>query len=519
MRESHKATVGIVRQAVSQGAGPTGLFVTAVGFFSDFVKPLINLVPYFFVGSLALALVLWFGFIAKGKKAEEIDTIKEILESKFGIAFGVAVISAIFWMVMIPVFALTPKEGVIAMVVPPAGDLQHMMMSRFDKIDSKLDAGFSAVLDKIDSIDKNAGIVSNPTSYNDYYHNAKVYELTGNMLQARQSYEKYFETNLSYFDPFVSYANIVKALEGPSSSQELLAKLRDKYPENPAAALIHAINKTEAADQEFLLNQLASKFPEYGPIFYAQLEFYSYKQNGTLTLAQQKQAQIALDKLQQLEENQNFSKYYIDKEALAAKQEFIKSQQAMASGPYGQMAKNPVDFKYEYVNGNVSLTFIPAELVKKIFYRIDGEGEFKDTGDSGITMAGFSGSLPNYSTIEAVKTGKHIIEIKYIDGKDAESPVAKFDMDITPIKLSYMGYKIVNPYTGKAGAYIYYNFYETADSDVNNVTYSFDKETYDQKGDGMIFLDSLAAGKHTVFVKAKLASGEDYKQSLDVNIN
>lgn len=514
-KEQHR---DIVKTAMQQGAGPTSLFVAAAGFFSDFVKPLINLVPYFFVVSLALALLLWYGFIAKGKKPEEIDTIKEILESKFGIIFGVSVISTAFWLVMIPVFALTPQNGVIAMVVPPVGDLQHMMMARFDKIDSKLDAGFSAVLSKIDSIDKNAGVIGNPQSYNDFYHNARVHELTGNLLEARKAYEKYFETNLSYYDPLIAYANIIKALEGPSSVGDFLGKLRDKYSDNPAVALAYAVNKADKADQEFLLEKLAAQYPDYGPIYFAQMELYSYKNAGMPTLAEQKKGQEALAKLESLEKRQNFSKYFIDKQLLAEKEEFIKSQSVMANTAYGQMNKNPIDFKFEYVNGSISLSFIPLEMVKKIFYRIDGLGDFKDTGSMGISMPGSTESLPNYQTIEPLKIGKHSVEVKYLDGKNAESQVARFEFEITPLKLNYMGYKIPNPKTGKAGAYIYYNFYETADAS-STLKYSFDSEDYDKIADGMIFLDSLTAGKHRVYVKAKLANGQEYKQNLEVEIN
>lgn len=516
--DKHKPTVSVLKKAVEQGAGPAGIFAAIAGFFSDFVKPLINLVPYFFIASLGASLILWFGFIAKGKKPSEVDTFDEILRSKHGVFFGVTVLSTAFWLVMMPIFAITPQDGVVASVVPPAGDLQHMMMARFDKIDDKLDKGFAAVLDKIDQIDSNAGIISAPSSYNDFYHNARVHELGGNMLEARKDYEKYFETNLSYIDPFLSYAQIIKAIEGPSSAGEFLGKLRDLYPENPAAALVYALNKTAREDKEALLNTLATKFPDYGPIFYYQLELYSYKESGVPTLAEQTKAQEALKKIDELEKKGMFSKFFIDQKVLSEKQDFIKSQSSMANSYYGNMVKNPIDFKIEYVNGSVSMSFIPMEMVKKIFYRIDGQGEFKDTGSMGITAPGSTDSLPNYSTIEALKVGKHTAEVKYIDAKGQESPVAKFDFEITPLKIDFMGYKIQNPRTGKAGPYIYYNFYNAEDGE-SVVKYSFDSEAYDQVGDGMIFLDSLTPGKHTVYFQTKLSNGDMLKQQKDVEVN
>ncbi|MCC7432386.1 hypothetical protein IT412_02560 [Candidatus Peregrinibacteria bacterium] len=516
LKEHHKATVEVIKKAAYQGLGPASLFATIAGFFSDFVKPLINLVPFFLVISLLTSLVLWFGFIAKGKKVSEFDTIEEILKSKFGIFFGVMVLSTAFWLLMVPVFAVTPQDGVVATVVPQASELQGMMMARFDKIDQKLDKGFEAVLQKIDQIDKGAGLIGNPSSYNDYYHNAKIHELGGNLLEARKSYEKYFETNLSYFDPFLSYANIVKALEGPGSVSEYLGKIRDQYPENPAAALIYAVNKNRE-DKLFLLDKLAVQYPDYGPIFYYIVEANSASEGIMPTLAEQKKAQEALAKLEELEKTQGFSNFFIDKEALATKEAFIKAQKNMGESYYGQLVKNPIDFKYEYVNGSVSLTFVPMEMVKEIFYRIDGQGEFKSTGMMGINMPGSAQSLPNYSVIEPLKIGKHKIEIKYRDSKDQLTQPASFDFEITPVRLNYMGYQIMNPKTGKAGPYIYYNFYETRDSEAV-LKYSIDNQNYDQIGDGMIFLDGLTSGEHELFYKTTLGDGVVYENKLQFKI-
>jgi hypothetical protein len=417
---------------------------------------------------------------------------------------------------MVPVFAITPQEGVVATVVPQASELQGMMMERFDKIDQKLDKGFAAVLEKIDQIDQSAGLISNPDSYNDYYHNARIHELDGNLLEARKSYEKYFETNLAYFDPFVSYANIIKALEGPGSVSEYLGKIRDKYPENPGAALIHALNKSRE-DKLFLLDKLAVEYPDYGPIFYYIVEANSANEGVMPTLAEQNRGQEALKKLEELEKTQGFSNFFIDKEMLAEKELFIKSQKNLSESYYGQLVKNPIDFKYEYVNGSVSLSFVPMEMVKEIFYRLNGEGEFKSTGMMGINMPGSNQSLPNYSVIEPLKIGKHFIEIQYRDSKDQVSKPARFDFEITPVKINYMGFQIMNPTTGKAGPYIYYSFYRSEDAE-SQLKYSIDNQSYDQTAEGMIFLDGLSSGEHTIYFKASLFDGVVYQDKLQFKI-
>lgn len=517
INDTSKSTFRLFRKAAEQGAGPAGLFAGIAGFFCDFVKPFLNLVPFFLVISLIGALVLWFGFIARGKQKSEVDTLDEVLHSKYGVAFGIFVLSSAFWLLMVPIFAITPQDGVLAAVVPPIGDFQQAVMKRFDLIDQKLDKGFGAVLQKIDQIDKSAGLIGSPASYNDYYHNAKIYELNGNMLEARKAFEKYFETNLVYFDPFVSYANILKSLEGPSTALELLGKLRDQYPDNPGAALIYAISKPKE-DKVFLLEQLAAKYPDYGPIFYYILESTSYLDNGIPTLADQKKAQSALAKLDELEKTQGFSKYFIDKDQLALREAFLKQQRSQADGYYGQLVKNPVGFSFEYVNGSVSLGFVPMELVSEIFYRLDGQGDFISTGTMGVTSYVTNKSLPNYSVIVPLEIGKHKVEVKYKDNKDKLTDPVSFDFEITPVKISYMGYKILNPKTNKAGPYLYYSFYRAEDSYSGTLKYSIDNEKVDQTGEGMIYLDDLASGPHKLHWKAVSSDGKSYSGIFDFTI-
>lgn len=136
----------------------------------------------------------------------------------------------------------------------------------------------------------------------------------------------------------------------------------------------------------------------------------------------------------------------------------------------------------------------------------------------GVSMPGSTDSLPNYQTIEYLKGGQHKVEVKYIDTKSQESPVYKFDLDLKPLRLNYMGSKVPNPKTGKAGSYVYYNFYDSKVSAGADVSYSIDSENYDQKADGMIMLDSVNPGKHQVNVRAKL-NNQEIKESIEVEVS
>jgi len=227
----------VIKKSLYAAAGPAGLFATAVGFFSDFVKPYLNLVPYFFILCALCAAGLWMFVVRKQARHGNLD---EILQTRSGMVFAISVLASVFWLIMLPIFALTPERGLAASAVPSIGDWQERLFGKLDRIESKIDT----VLSKIEQIDSgSAGLIASPKTSNDHYHNARIHELNGNLVEAKKSYEAYFKAGLSYVDPFFSYALILKNLEGPSSARVLMGELRDSYPDNPAASLAYIMAK------------------------------------------------------------------------------------------------------------------------------------------------------------------------------------------------------------------------------------------------------------------------------------
>jgi len=294
-----------LKALIDKGAGPGAIFAALAGFFSDVVKPLINLVPYFFAISLALTLFLWF---KKIKPMTKDRPLEEVIHTKIGTFFALCFLSTAIWLIFIPIFAVTPDTGLAAQVVPGISDFQNQMLARFDRLENKIDTGFDKVLSKIDSIDKSAGLVSSPSSANDYYHNAQVYQLSNNPIEARKAYEKYFESNLAYFDPFLDYETLLKSLEGNNSTKEIMAALRAKYPDNPSAELAYILLNDNQADRAQLLKTLTEKNPQFAPAFFYFAKQYSYAEAGMQTNNDRKLMQENFQKVQEMENsNQDFT--------------------------------------------------------------------------------------------------------------------------------------------------------------------------------------------------------------------
>ena len=109
---------------LTKASKPAGIVITIAGIFTDFVKPYINFVPYFLLISLLIVGVLWLMYSRKPQVEGE-TTLEAILKSSYSPLFGFGIISSLFWLVMIPVFWVTPQEGVLSSSVSNLGELQQ----------------------------------------------------------------------------------------------------------------------------------------------------------------------------------------------------------------------------------------------------------------------------------------------------------------------------------------------------------------------------------------------------------
>lgn len=503
----------VIKKSISVGAGPAGLIATATGFFCDFVKPFLNLVPYFFFASVIITGAIWFFLIRKKTKDMHIDTV---LSTKSGMIFGISVLATSFWLIMIPIFAFTPERGVAATIVPAVGDWQEKLFGKLDKIEGKIDQ----VLEKIDQIKGgDAGLIGNPVTPNDFYHNARIQEINGNLVEAKKAYEAYFKGKMEYVDPYISYALVLKNLEGSSTTREMMGKMREDNFASPAANLGYIMTKDNRDDRIQLLEELAQKDPDYGPIYYYIAQQYSSSETGQQTNEERRKEREALQKLLDLEKDQKFSKFYIDKKMSDEAMTWINSEMKMMEGVIGNMIDDAIQFRVEMNNKSATVTFTPSEIPTKIYYRFDKKGEFKDTGSMGVNMVGMKEPLPNYYVMEALPLGEHVVEAKYVDTKGKESPVYEYKFSVDALKIINTPYRTIDQNTGKPQ---YMFFWSVFDDKNYRFFYSIDNQNLDKEasgGSGGVTLIDPPAGKHTLYVQGAAGSEKTNVAQMEFEVN
>ena len=85
------------------------------------------------------------------------------------------------------------------------------------------------------SIAQSGGIIEKPSRPEQFYHNARIYELGGDYLNARKSYNRYFSFKLDFLDPHLRYQTFLKVQEGLAGAREIYSAIYENEPAFRAA--------------------------------------------------------------------------------------------------------------------------------------------------------------------------------------------------------------------------------------------------------------------------------------------
>ena len=517
-QQNMESTLTPVRKILRNAAAPLGLIGAVGGFIGDVISPLIDLAPWvaaisFAIALIALVIVLWFHRQPGRQQGEQA-------------ALGVLVVSvcgALIFGVWSLILANAPPRGYLAENVEPIAQLQASVLGiQQDVADIKqtttqtaqqvqeiataqasnfnqLQASFAALLGKGD-------VVPNPSTPQEWYANARVYQLKGDTANAIKSFEGYFPFKLDYVDPFVEYANLIKATEGLARAREAIGRQQQAQPGNPSAELVYITLQDSAEDRLKQLQDLAARLPNFAPVYRELSREYTTASITNFSPAMVTQEGEALDTLFALEQQQGFSRYYIDKAAAEhALQEARTRQTALAAvlKTFSQ-AEIRVDF---FPNGaRFTLNSAEVGFAQKLMFSIDSDKLDQDAGKSaaGTPNATF-GPVP-------VPVGEHIIYARFTDQDGKPGAVLSKTFTVAPIAVNV----IQQPKDFSTNAIPALVTVGVTGASANvpvTYTYSIDTPTLDQTATGLdttgsFILADVKAGEHTLHIQATTTDGK-----------
>ena len=415
--------IGSLRNASKKSLGITGLLSGGFGFFADVLEPIAPFASYICIASLiglVLGLILW----AVLKK----DLLPIILFCAFSfIVTGL--------LTLMKNSEEEEKNGVLATMMPALANIQSSLgiiqkdVSEIKDTTNRIEDKTDKVLEGINTISKSGGIIANPETPEEFYHNARVHELGGNYAAARKSYLQYFRLDTDKLDPHLRFVKFLKIQEGRSgareSYQEITAGSKGSIPQYVKILLL------DRDDRVKKLSAYAEENPGFGPVWYQLSQEYSYEKMGSQTISDRREELKYTKKFKEANDAGQVVKYMIDQELVS---EWVadadKRRKVIEESMLGKTIENPVTVSWMGHNGGWTGSISIKEHAKEVFWKIKGSA-----GDAKKTKKMAMMDDNEYITMRNIQLSKSqkpmTILVSYIDNKDTKH--GPFEFAFNPI--------------------------------------------------------------------------------------
>ena len=323
-------------------------------------------------------------------------------------------------------------SGYLASIIPPIEKIQNLLgiiqkdtseikqtVTEIKEDTGNIKSAIQNVDTKIDKLSENlgngGGIIVNPKTQEDYYHNARIYELGGDYGNARKSYVKYFSFSDRKLDPHIRFQAFLKIQEGKAGAKEIYNEMfkNDDILINRYAKILLEDGKRKT---EELVN-FVKQNPDFAPAYYELARAYSKAVLGDQTMSDKKLEKEYVDKFLKLHEEGKLVRYFTDKDELNAQIKYIGERKTELDKISQSIFENPVTIERIYTNQGYQIVVNISDKPTEIFYRIDGQGEFISTGYLDMIYQDTGEKKPKnwFGLSDNVQSVKEYIEFKYKD--------------------------------------------------------------------------------------------------------
>jgi methyl-accepting chemotaxis protein len=298
----------------------------------------------------------------------------------------------------------------------------------------KLQATTEQIAASIDTIAKGfaalaaqGGAIADPKRPDEYYHNARVYELSGDMLNARRSYLAFAGFDVDAIDPYTRFATLLRVQDGKAGAREVFGALADKG-KALSIKLVHLLQFDDAQRLD-KLNAFIAAHADFPPAYFLLAQEFSEDRLGSQSLSDKRSEATALTKFVSYEEDGGLLKYFVDQRELADWLDRSRSRLA-ALGDVLDPSRFAPTLTPMRSNQGWSMTISLPEPATGISWRLGNSGPFTDTGLLAMNDQRTGKPMPNPSFELPDSTAATTIGIKYLDLRGRET--GPFDISFDP---------------------------------------------------------------------------------------
>jgi TolA-binding protein len=291
----------------------------------------------------------------------------------------------------------------------------------------KIAASIETIADGFAALASQGGIIADPKTPQDHYHNARVHELTGDMLNARRSYLAFADFDVDAIDAYIRFAKLLRVQDGRAGAREVFGVLAEKN-KSLSVKLVHAMQFDDAQRLERVRNFVAAN-PDFAPAYFVYSEEFSADRLGAQSLADKRNEAEALTRFLSYENDGGLLKFYIDHTLLA---EWIERANLRLTA-LGNVT-DPSLFMPKLIsqrsNQGWMVTVTLSEPATAISWRLGTDGPFTDTGFLQMNDQTTGKPMPNPSFALPSDAKATIIGVRYRDIRGNEA--GPFDIAFAP---------------------------------------------------------------------------------------
>ncbi|MGB7343049.1 MAG: serine/threonine-protein kinase [Pirellulaceae bacterium] len=291
-------------------------------------------------------------------------------------------------------------------------------------------------------------INEDPQTPSQWYANAIIHAKSGNQVEARRSYLKFFQWDLNVVDPYQSFATLLRLQEGAASAAEIFAALPGDT--QLSARRLAAIGLRPKSEHRDALEAIAKEHPDFGPVYFEVSQTYIAPEGARLTLAEKLKKKASLLKYVISHEQGSVLKFYLDQSLAERSLSNARSQLLDLMDVNQDLFNAPITMTPELIlkTGTWKLNLHFAEDARVPQFRDSGQVSFRPIVSANqLSMA--SGDEAEVEVVESAvspnvvlwlgqqeDTGK--VEIRYQDRHGNARGPFQFTIDLRKERIEAM---------------------------------------------------------------------------------
>lgn len=267
-------------------------------------------------------------------------------------------------------------------------------------------AAFKALVER-------GGIVNEPKTAPEFYHNARSYETRGDATNARRAYVAFAGLKLNVIDPMLRLAALLRVQEGRAGAREVMTELASANS-SQAVRAVQAL-QFDGADRRARLEQFVAENPDFVPARYLLADEYGEDRLGMQqTLGDRRKELEHLTVFLNADRDGKLQPFFMDHSVLSEWLDKAR-RRATALETFMKTATTIPVASFMRTNAGWMSSLSMPEAATEIAWRIKGEGDFKSTPLLPTTDPRTGKPMPMPSFELAGDTETAEIEVKYRD--------------------------------------------------------------------------------------------------------